>query len=140
MYYIPLILTIVANVLYHISQKNTSEKINPMFSLSITYGIALIISIILFFIMKDDNSIKANIKELNWASILLGVSIVLLELGFLLAYRVGWNIGTASIISTIVVTITLVPIGIMYFKENISIKNIIGILICIAGIILINKK
>ncbi len=140
MYYIPLILTIIANVLYHISQKNTSEKINPLFSLCVTYGIALIVTLILFFLMKGDKSFKSNARELNWAIILLGISIVLLELGFLLAYRVGWNIGTASIISTIVVTITLVPIGMLFFKEHISLKNIVGILICIVGIVLINKK
>ena len=140
MYYIALILTIIANILYHIAQKNTPEKINPMFSLVITYGVALIISLIVFFIRKDEGDINYNIKQLNWTSLLLGVSIVLLELGYLLAYRVGWNIGTASIISTIVVTITLIPIGIAFFKENISMKNVIGIIISIIGIVLINKK
>lgn len=140
MYYIPLILTIIANVLYHIAQKNTAEKINPMFSLIVTYGVALIISLILFFITKDEKNITYNIKQLNWASLLLGGSIVLLELGFLLAYRVGWNIGTASIISTIVVTIVLIPVGMAFFKEYINAKNIIGIIISIIGIILINKK
>jgi len=140
MYYIPLLLTIVANVLYHISQKNTSGKINPMFSLMITYGVALIISLILFLFMKGETSIRENLKELNWASLLLGISIVLLELGFLLAYRAGWNIGTASIISTIVVTIALIPIGILFFKEEITLKNIVGIIISIVGIILINNK
>ncbi len=140
MYYIPLILTILANVLYHISQKNTPEKINPMFSLMITYGVALIISLILFLFMKGEVSIRENIKELNWASLLLGISIVMLELGFLLAYRFGWNIGTASIISTIVVTIALIPIGILFFKEEINLTNIVGIIISIIGIVLINKR
>jgi uncharacterized membrane protein len=140
MYYIPLLLTIIANVLYHIAQKNTSEKINPIFSLIITYGIALVISCILYFIVKDEKSLNINIKELNWSNVLLGFAIVLLELGFLLAYRVGWNIGTASIISTILVTLALIPIGIFFFKEDINIKNIIGIILSIIGIILINKK
>lgn len=140
MYYIPLILTIIANVLYHIAQKNTPEKINPMFSLMITYGIALFISIIIFFICNKSNSIIINVKQLNWSSILLGVSIVLLELGFLLAYRAGWNIGTASIISTIIVTITLIPFGIIFYREQISKINVLGIIISIIGIILINKK
>lgn len=139
MYYIPLILTIIANVLYHISQKNTSVKINPLFSLCITYSVALVVTLILFFVLKGDKSLKTNVNELNWSSIVLGFSLVLLELGFLLAYRVGWNVGTASIISTIVVTMTLVPIGILFFKESISFKNVMGILICIVGIILINK-
>lgn len=140
MYYIPLLLTIIANVLYHISQKNTSAKINPMFSLFVTYGIALIITFLLFFILKGDKSFQSNAAELNWATIVLGCSLVLLELGFLLAYRAGWNIGTASILSTIVVTLTLVPVGLLFFKEPISVKNLIGIITCIVGILLINAR
>lgn len=140
MYYVPLILTIVANVIYHIAQKNTSEDINPMFSLMITYSVALVFSAVIFFITKGDETVKMNFKELNWSSFVLGLSIIFLELGFLLAYRVGWNVGTASIISTILVTITLVPIGIIFFKENINIKNIIGIGLSIVGIILMNIK
>ena len=140
MYYVPLLLTIIANVVYHIAQKNTSENINPMFSLMITYSVALVFSAIIFFLTKGNETVKMNFKELNWSSFVLGLSIIFLELGFLLAYRVGWNVGTASIISTILVTITLIPIGIIFFKEDINIKNIIGIGLSIVGIILMNTK
>ncbi len=140
MYYVPLLLTIIANVVYHIAQKNTSENINPMFSLMITYSVALVFSAIIFFLTKGNETVKMNFKELNWSSFVLGLSIIFLELGFLLAYRVGWNVGTASIISTILVTITLVPIGIIFFKEDINIKNMIGIGLSIVGIILMNTK
>ena len=140
MYYVPLLLTIIANVVYHIAQKNTSENINPMFSLMITYSVALVFSAIIFFLTKGNETVKMNFKELNWSSFVLGLSIIFLELGFLLAYRVGWNVGTASIISTILVTITLVPIGIIFFKEDINIKNMIGIGLSIVGSILMNTK
>ena len=140
MYYIPLLLTIISNVVYHIAQKNTSKDINPMFSLMVTYSIALVFSAIIFFLTKGNETVKMNFKELNWSSFVLGLAIIFLELGFLLAYRVGWNIGTSSIISTILVTITLIPIGIIFFKEDINIKNIIGIGLSIVGIILMNTK
>ncbi|HPU62580.1 MAG TPA: EamA family transporter [Mobilitalea sp.] len=140
MYYIPLLLTVIANVLYHIAQKSTSEKINPMFSLMITYAIAFVLSCILFFFMKGEKSLNKNINELNWSSVLLGCSILLLELGFLLAYRVGWNIGTASFISTIAVTLVLIPIGLLFFKESFNLSKLIGIVLCILGLILLNKK
>lgn len=140
MYYIPILLTVIANVLYHIAQKNTSAKINPIFSLIVTYSVALVTCIIIFLFMHDNKNLHSNIKELNWSNTLLGASIVLLELGFLLAYRFNWNVGTASIISTILVTIILIPIGIIFFKEDINIKNIAGIIISIVGIVLINSK
>lgn len=138
MYYIPIILTVFANVLYHIAQKYTSEKVNPMLSLMITYGVALIVCIVVFIFTKDRGSLTVEMKSVNWASILLGFAIVLLELGFLLAYRKGWNISTAAIISTILVTMFLLPIGRFMFQEEISGKNLVGIAVSIVGIIMMN--
>jgi drug/metabolite transporter (DMT)-like permease len=137
-YYFPLILTVIGNLCYHIAQKNTSDKINPFFSLFITYFVAALLSVIILICYKHKNTFAENIKELNWSAFLLGVTIVLLELGFLLAYRFGWNISTTQIISTVTVTIILAPIGTFFFKESISFINIIGIGVSIAGVILMN--
>jgi drug/metabolite transporter (DMT)-like permease len=137
-YYFPLVLTVIANLCYHIAQKNTSDKINPFFSLFITYFVAALLSVIILIFYKHKNTFEENIKELNWSTFLLGVAIVLLELGFLLAYRLGWNISTTQIISTVTVTIILAPIGKIFFKESISFINIIGIGVSIAGVILMN--
>jgi len=138
MYYLPLILTIIANLFYHIAQKHTSENINPVFSLFVTYLVATVISAIILIFYKDDNPLRENIKELNWSAFLLGFAIVLLELGFLLSYRAGWNISTASIISTTILTSLLLPIGICFFKESVNRINIIGIGVSVVGIILMN--
>lgn len=139
-YYLPIILTIVANIIYHITQRYTSEKVSPFFSLSITYLIALIVSIVLYVTTRKDVSVIEELKLVNAATPILGFSIVFLELGFLLAYRCGWNIGTASIISTIMVTLLLVPIGIFVFRESISLKNMTGIILCIIGMVFMNLK
>ncbi|MDO5714229.1 MAG: EamA family transporter [Tissierellia bacterium] len=140
MFYIPILITIGANILYHISQKNMPEKVNPMFSLIITYLIALIISFVAMAFTEGLKPMKTEWSQVNWACFGLGISIVLLEFGFLLAYRVGWNISTAAIISTIVVTIALVPIGMLLYKEDISTSNMIGIFVSLIGIYLINMK
>lgn len=137
-YYLPLILTVVANIIYHIAQKYTSHKINPIFSLFITYLVATVLTAVILVLYKHENSLKENIRELNWSAFLLGLALVVLELGYLLVYRVGWNISTASIISNIMLTIVLIPIGILIFKETISVVNVIGIGVSILGIILIN--
>jgi drug/metabolite transporter (DMT)-like permease len=140
MYYLPIILTIIANIFYHVSQKFISSKINPFFSLMITYGIAFIACSLILAITKQRNPIKTELQYINWAPIVLGFAIVLLEIGYLLAYRMHWKISTASIISTIVVVIALIPIGKFIFHEEISSKNIFGIIVSIIGIILMNSR
>lgn len=138
MYFIPIILTVIANIFYHIAQKYTSNKINPFFSLSVTYMVALFISVVLFFLTRKGESLIAEIHKINGASFILGIAIVLLEFGFLLAYRNGWNLSTASIISTVAVTVFLIPVGVGVFHETISSKKILGIIFSIFGMILMN--
>lgn len=140
MYYLPILLTIIANILYHISQKFISAKINPLFSLMITYGVAFLACGLLMILSKNKNPLKIELQYINWATITLGLAIILLEMGYLLAYRMNWKISTASIISTIIVAIALIPIGKYIFHEEISSKNILGVIISIIGIVLMNSR
>ncbi|AST56348.1 membrane protein [Thermoanaerobacterium thermosaccharolyticum] len=38
-------------------------------------------------------------------------------MGFLLAYRVGWDISLGAIVSDVSVTLLLIPIGVIFFKK-----------------------
>ena len=139
-YYISIILIVMSNVLYHIFQKLISETVNPITSLIVTYATALVICIIVFFIYPSKQNFIQSFKDVNWASFALGLSIIGLEIGFLLAYRAGWNVSLAALLSNVLIGILLVPIGLIFFKEHISLTNAVGILLSIAGLILIFKK
>ncbi|MBA5850231.1 hypothetical protein H2684_02735 [Clostridium sp. cel8] len=140
MYYISMLLTIIANIFYHVFQKSIPENANPISSLILTYSAALIGSIVIFIFYNKNTTIIDAFKGLNWTSCALGLSLILLELGFLLVYRSGWDISFGAIVSNVSVTLLLVPIGLLFFKETISMKNLIGIPVCIIGLILINCK
>jgi len=45
-----------------------------------------------------------------------------LELGFLLAYRKVWNISVAGFLSNTLVALMLIPVGLLLFKETISLR------------------
>ncbi|MGR6835969.1 EamA family transporter [Syntrophomonas erecta] len=138
-YYLPIVLTIVANVFYHIFQKSIPEAANPMLSLIITYLTATLLSVLILLFGFKDTSIIAEIRKVNWASYALGVAIIGLELGFLLAYRAGWNVSLGALISNIAVSVLLIPIGIALFKETLTMQSFLGIVLCVSGLILINK-
>lgn len=139
LYYMPIALVIVSNVFYHVFQKFIPDNVNPMLSLIITYVTAAILSLIILPWCMKDTSLATEIRRINWASFALGASIIGLELGFLLAYRVGWNISVGALIANTLVSLLLIPIGILLFKETISTTNIIGIILCVSGLILINR-
>lgn len=70
----------------------------------------------------------------------MGFAVVGLELGYLLAYRMGWNVSLVSLISNTWVALLLIPIGIYVYKENMTLTAVSGVALCILGLVLITKK
>jgi uncharacterized membrane protein len=59
--------------------------------------------------------------------------------GVALMYRAGWEISKASILANIVLTILLVIIGAFFYKELLDMKKVAGVILCVIGIILLNR-
>ncbi|HWQ29562.1 MAG TPA: hypothetical protein VN549_01120, partial [Negativicutes bacterium] len=137
--YLPIMLVVLSSLCYHIAQKSTPTMLNPIAALIVTYLCASLVSIVSFFIFVPKANLIEPLKAVNWASILLGFSVVGLELGFLLSYRMGWNISTAGLISNTLVALLLIPVGFVLYKENISLTVVSGVLLCIIGLILVSK-
>jgi len=140
MYYLSIIITILATVLYNISQKSINESINPFISMIATYTIAIISSLIVLFFFPTNYSIVSSLKQLNWASYVLGISALGLEIGYLYIYRSGWDIAIAPIYVSIISTIVLIVFGIFVYNNKITFTNSLGICLSILGIILMSKK
>ncbi|OOM70010.1 hypothetical protein CLPUN_53420 [Clostridium puniceum] len=140
MYYISIIITILATVVYNISQKSINQSINPFISMIITYFTAIIFSVLALIILPIDRNIISSLKQLNWASYVLGLSALGLEIGFLYVYRSGWSIAIAPLFVSIISTIVLIIVGIFIYKTKISSMNALGICLSIVGLILMNKK
>lgn len=140
LYYISIVLVIVCNVTYHLSQKAMPQNINPIAALVVTYATALVFSVVLLFVFPFKSNPLQSLKDANWASYLLGFAVVGLEAGFLLAYRSGWNVSTASLYSQVIVSVLLIPVGIILFKEGISLKTVLGIGFSIVGVVLMSGK
>jgi len=64
----------------------------------------------------------------------------LLEVGFLLAYRAGWNLSLASLASNATAALLLLPIGVLLFRDRPSAVNLMGVAVCLLGLVLINLK
>ena len=140
MYYISIIITILATVVYNVSQKSINQSINPFISMIITYFTAIIFSVLALIILPIDRYIISSLKQLNWASYVLGLSALGLEIGFLYVYRSGWSIAIAPLFVSIISTIVLIIVGIFIYKTKISSMNALGICLSIVGLILMNKK
>ncbi len=136
----PLALVVLSNVFYHICEKSVPDKISPFASLTVSYLIGSVISIILYFITSRGGNLLKEVGKLNWTSIVLGVVIVGLEAGWIYAYKAGWQISTASIVQSALLAIALIFVGFFLYKEGLTWNKIVGILLCLAGLVVINLK
>jgi len=140
LFYFSITLAIASSALYHFVAKSTPSNVNFTVSLLVTYAVAFIVTLFGFFFFPVKNGVMTEIKQLNWASVGLAIAIVGIEFGFLLTYRSGWNLGIAAVLVNVVASLILVPVAIFLFKDRISWVNILGILICLAGLVMLNWK
>jgi uncharacterized membrane protein len=140
LFYLSIGLAVLSSMLYHVILKFTPSDVNPALSLAVTYALAVLLSIVLLAFFPLTETLANGLKQLNWASFALAFALVGLEISFLLAYRAGWNIGTAAIVVNAAVTILLVPIGVLLFKERLSVVNVLGIVVCTIGLVMVNLK
>jgi drug/metabolite transporter (DMT)-like permease len=140
LFYVSMGLVIISIVFYQLFQKSISTTVDPIVSLILTYGIAIILSFILLIFFPPQGSVLESFKKANAASYLLGLAVVGIELGYLLVYRNGWKFSFSSAFSSSVALIILVIIGTIFFKEHISLTKITGLLFCLLGIALLSIK
>lgn len=138
-FYVPVILMIVGTTTYHIAQKSVPTQVNPMFSLVINYLTALAGTLLLIPLYPSRTAGPWSVKGINWASAAVGVSIVGVELAVLLAYRSGWRVSLLSVIGNTASALLLVGIGLLFFHEQLSLRNVTGIGLCLAGLALITQ-
>jgi drug/metabolite transporter (DMT)-like permease len=140
LFYFSITLAICSSALYHFMAKSTPPNVNFTVSLLVTYAVAFIVTLIGFFFFPITGGAKAELAKLNWASIGLAIAIVGIEYGFLLTYRAGWNLGIAAVLVNVVASLILLPVAVFLFKDKISWVNILGIVVCFVGLIMLNWK
>ena len=131
-------MVILANTFYNICMKSMPADVNPFGALMVTYLVAAIISGLIFIFMVGPGNVGVEITKLNWTSIILALAIVGLEVGYVFVYRAGWTVSTASVVANIGLACVLLFVGYFLYRENVSLQQILGIIVCMVGLILIN--
>ena len=134
----PVLIVVLSNTFYNICTKSTPSNVNAFGTLMLTYITAAILTGIIFlFLVKPENAIL-ELSKVNWTSIVLGIAIVGLELGYIFMYRAGWKVSSGALVANICLAIALIFVGAILYCENITLKQVLGIFVCIVGLFLIN--
>lgn len=134
----PILIVLLSNTFYNICMKSMPSDVNPFGALMVTYLVAAIISAIIFVYSVGPSNISVELSKINWTSVVLALAIVGLEVGYVFVYRAGWAVSTASVVANIGLACVLLVVGYFLYKENVSMQQILGIFVCMFGLILIN--
>ena len=94
-------------------------------------------SAVLYFSLGGRDLIR-EYSRLNWAPITLGIVIVGLEVGFIFAYKAGWQVSTASIVQSAFLSVALIVVGWLLYRESLTWNKLVGVAICLIGLAVIN--
>ena len=135
----PIGLVVLSNVLYQICAKSTPRDIDPLASLTVTYAVGAAASAVLYHVMNKGGRLFSEYSHLNWSSFVLGIVIVGLEVGFIYAYKAGWQVSTVSIVQSSILAVALLLVGYFLYHEALSASKVVGMLICMVGLYFVNR-
>lgn len=137
----PIALVVLSNTAYQICAKSVPQEMNPLASLTVTYLIGAAISAALFFLLGGaQGGLAKEMGKMNWASAVMGVVIVGLEVGWICAYKAGWQVSTGFIVQSAILAAVLLAVGRLMYQEALTWNKLAGVGLCLAGLVLINYR
>ncbi|MEG1524985.1 MAG: EamA family transporter [Clostridia bacterium] len=138
--YIPVIAYLVASTLYQIIAKTMPSSINPFAMLTLVYGIASLLCFGLVFFTKNGETLGAAFSPMPLNVIFLGIVVAALEASTFYAYRLGWKVSVFPVLVYVCIILIMLFVGALLFSEKITFKKILGVVLCIAGLICMRLK
>jgi drug/metabolite transporter (DMT)-like permease len=126
---------LTGGVLYHLCQKATPATLDPFLALCISFGLASLTCLVIAF-TRNDVSMQ-QLHRVNWSSILLAISLVGIESGYLLGYRYGLKLNVTSFACNTMIALVLLGVGTFLYRESFTLKNAGGLILCVIGLLLL---
>ncbi|MBP6004975.1 MAG: hypothetical protein KA746_16220 [Pyrinomonadaceae bacterium] len=140
-YYLTPILIVVGLVVYQLAQKSTDQNANPFVVVIMAYVIGIAACVVGYFLFpRQDTELMPMMKTVIWTALGIGLGAAAIEIGFMLAYRAGWSLSLLPVSVNVSAAVLLILIGLVAFRESLSMEKLIGLLMCIGGLVLITIR
>jgi drug/metabolite transporter (DMT)-like permease len=134
-----LLVAAIGNAVYHVGQKALPQAANPMVLLMAVYAFAFVLTGMAAPFFAGKGEVATSSWILGWPVLLLALGVVLIEIGFLLAYRSGGSLQWSGVAVNAAAAALLVPVAILVFRETFSISRALGIAATLAGLWLLSR-
>ena len=129
----------LGNFSYHIGQKALPSNANPMVLLMVIYAIAFSFCAALLPFFRGTETLSVMNLLSIWQIWLVALGVLLIEIGFLLAYRSGGSVQWSGVAVNGAAALLLIPVAIFVFRESLSLEKIIGIVTTLVGLYFLVK-
>jgi drug/metabolite transporter (DMT)-like permease len=129
------LLVVVSLVAYQLAQRALPADASPWWTLTAVYVIATALSSIAAIGARHGGQ-----RVLSLPSFVLGISVVGIELGYLLAYRQGVRVGTVGLTASTSAAVVLSVVGARFFGEHVTWRTALGIAACAIGLLALSTE
>jgi len=120
-FYLTPILIVAGLVIYQISQKSTDQDANPFVVVIMAYLIGIAACVAGYFLIpRQDADLMPMMRTVGWSALGIGLGAAAIEIGFMLAYRAGWNLSLLPVSVNVCGAVLLILIGLVAFRELLS--------------------
>ena len=133
-------LAIASTVAYHLVLKLTPAGANPFLSLLVTYCVVALAFAVVLALSPGAFEWRHELRMVNWTALALAAAIVGLDLGFILLYRTGYEVSLGALVTQSAAAMLLLVVGVLVFREKLSLANGVGVALCLAGLWLVNRR
>lgn len=142
MYYLSMIIAVTGLITYQLAMKSAPRDVNPWWLLTGAYAMAAALCLLAGFAWKhlvapaELTPTPAHLLPMAC----IAATVILIEIGYLLVYRAGWNISVAPALAQAIALSALFALGLLLFSEKITLTKSSGLALSLLGIFLLTRK
>lgn len=133
----PLALIVLASVGYQVGLKEVSGGMHPLVALIMSYLSASVTAFLVYLLTSPKGHKLSELKKINPAALGLGAAVVGIEIGNIYMYRAGWTVNTAFIVTNGLIVLALMVVGAVCYGEKLRPRQLLGVVLAMAGISMI---
>jgi len=138
----------LGSVIYHLGQKLVPPAAHPMAVLMAAYAVAFTLSALALPILQPAGATgvwRQAFADLATGpglrvALVLGLGVLLIEVGFLMAYRAGGSLQWSGVAVNGTAAVILIPVAVGFFREPFALPKLLGVLLVLAGMALLTRR
>jgi drug/metabolite transporter (DMT)-like permease len=137
--WLPMLIATVGYTGYHVLQKNVPAETSPLLATAIAYAVGLVGCLLALTLTGGWATVKSG-QFTNLPTLGVGIAIIAIEMGFLLAYRGGGSLGSTALWVSSLANLLLFVGAVAWGMDKLDLSRVLGVAFSLVGLILLARE